>query len=119
MTTFRKLPIESDRRTTDATNKAGNASKAWNSDILGSTIKDCGLKPSRSRHRNPQWFLSDCLAEFKDGQVHRDNHAADQCAQNHHDHRLHQARESIARVISLGLKEVSTLGQHAVERPRL
>src|SRR5882672_9500163 len=44
---------------------------------------------------------SDDLAELEDRQVHRDHDAADQCAQNHDDERLHQTRQTLHRLIDL------------------
>ena len=37
-------------------------------------------------------LASDCVAHLEDREIHRNDHAANQYAQDHHDHWLHQTR---------------------------
>src|SRR5678815_3396645 len=61
----------------------------------------------------------DSLAHLEDGEVHGDHHAADQRAEHHHDHRLHEGGERFHRIVHLGLVEVGHLAEHGVERAGL
>ena len=63
--------------------------------------------------------LSDDGGEFEDGEVHADDHASDQTANNHHDERLKQARQSVNSVVDFLLVEFGDLEQHFVERAGL
>jgi len=36
-------------------------------------------------------FSSNDFAHFEDREIHRNHHPADQCTEDYHDHRLHQA----------------------------
>src|SRR6202789_1059415 len=55
-------------------------------------------------------------AELEYGQVHRDNHAADQHAENRHDDGLHQARHAVDGIIDFRFVELRNLAGHGVER---
>src|SRR5215831_15730874 len=52
------------------------------------------------------------LTDLEYRQVHRDDHAADQHAQDHHDHRLHQAGQRFDGIVDLGLEEIGHLAEH-------
>src|ERR1700676_1432867 len=91
ITTFRKLPTM--RPTSSAT--AINA------------VGDCA---SRSSTR-----LADDGTELEDRQVHGDDQAADQHAQNRHDQRLEQARHAVDRGIDVVFIEASDFAGHGIE----
>src|SRR5438270_7619392 len=58
------------------------------------------------------------LAHLEDRQVHGDHHAADQRAEDDHDHRLHQRGERLHGVVDFRLVEVGHLAEHGIERAR-
>src|SRR5690606_20701751 len=61
----------------------------------------------------------DGCRELEDGQVHADDHAADQHAQHHHDHRLDQAGQRVDGVVDLLLIVLGHLEKHGVQRAGL
>src|SRR5690606_7983528 len=55
------------------------------------------------------------VTQLEDGQVHGDDHAADQYPQHHHDKRLQQAGEAVDQVIDLLLEDGRDLGEHIID----
>src|SRR4051812_16443170 len=102
ITTFRKLPVHRPSTTQVVTKRTGDCCSSVTADI---TPADAAGGAA----------ASDDGAEFKYRQIHRDDEAADERAQHHHDHRFHQARECRHRVIDFLLEVVGGLAEHAVE----
>src|SRR5690606_36691957 len=63
-----------------------------------------------------RWVVLDHRAQLEDGQVHRNDEAADEHAQDGHDQRLEQARHRVHGVVHLGLEEGRDLAGHLVLR---
>src|ERR1700733_15132181 len=76
------------------------------------------VSPNMPRCVSRTESVSDYRAELEYGQVHRDDHAADQYAENSHDDGLHQARHAVHGIVDLCFVEFSNLGRHGVERAR-
>jgi peptidoglycan-associated lipoprotein len=53
--------------------------------------------------------LSDDSTQLEDWQVHGNNHAADQCAENHHDDRFHQAGKCLDRIVYFSFDSADVL----------
>src|SRR5271156_540291 len=94
MTTFRKLPTTRPSSNAEPTNSAG----------------DCASSCSTAA------ALADHGTEFEDRQVHRDDQAADQYAQDRHDQRLEQARHTVDRVVDVFFVEAGHFTGHGIER---
>src|SRR5712691_1981920 len=114
MTTFRNEPTMSPSARHSHGNTIGWAAVLRMS-LIGSNKKGYGRAVTLSTRRAMEMML-DRLADLEDRQVHSDHHAADQHAENHHDHRFHQTGERVNRVVDLGLEEIGDLAEHGIER---
>ncbi|MCY1362441.1 hypothetical protein D9M69_491580 [compost metagenome] len=56
---------------------------------------------------------------MEDGEVHGDDQAANQHAEDSHDHRLHQGGEAIDGVVHFRFIEASNLVEHFIQCPGL
>src|ERR1039458_6379632 len=106
-----KLTTISPRIRHAPTNAAGTVCSS-SSKLIGSQqglgVEDCGgnfyLVPC-TLLLLPDFSLND-FAHLEDWQIHRNHHAADQRAEDHHDDRLHQAGDGCHRIIHFGFIEV-------------
>src|ERR1700677_2389512 len=69
----------------------------------------------RAARRSTARRLADHRTELEDRQVHGDDHAADEYAQDGHDHGLQEARHAVDGVVDLDLVELRYLPGHGVE----
>src|SRR5207248_11711574 len=97
MTTFRNEPTTSPNTRHSHGNTVGWAA-ALRISLIGSNKKGYGWTVTPSP-RCAMGIMLDRLADLEDRQVHRDHHAADQHAEDHHDHRFHQTGERVDREI--------------------
>src|SRR2546430_16956902 len=91
MTTFRNEPTTSPNTRHSHGNTVGWAA-ALRISLIGSNKKGYGWTVTPSP-RCAMGIMLDRLADLEDRQGHRDHHAADQHAGDHHDHRFHQTGE--------------------------
>src|SRR5438874_5933326 len=117
MTTFRNEPTTSPNTRHSHGNTVGWAA-ALRISLIGSNKKGYGWTVTPSP-RCAMGIMLDRLADLEDRQVHRDHHAADQHAEDHHDHRFHQTGERVDRVVDLRLEEVRDFAEHGIERAGL
>src|SRR4026207_2165404 len=106
MTTLRKLPTSRLRMNTDAIRSAGEVAKA-SSIVMPRGVylfsrRQCCPTAQMKTPRIARRFLwlcaygpSDHRAQLEDRQVHRDHQTTNQRAQDHHDQRLEEARQTI------------------------
>ena len=105
MTTLRKLPTRSPSTRSSAMGQPRtNRTRAARDAPRG--FRQCHLAVSRNDR-----------AELEDRQVHRDDHAADQHAEDGHDERLEQGGHAVDRVVDLRLVEVGDLADIASSAP--
>src|SRR5215831_15710672 len=99
MMTLRKLPRTRPSTAQPPTRSAGEEASSSITDIAVTTTS----------------APSDYGSQLEDRQVHRDHEAPHQYAEDHHDHRLEQARHGIDRVVHLGFVEGRYLARHLIE----
>src|SRR5690242_19131276 len=105
MTTLRKEPTTSPSTRLSQGNTAG-----WDTAQRMSLIEplDPCYRGKEGSGRAGR-VLSDRLADLEYRKVHRDDHAADQYPEHHHDHRFHEAGERVNGIVHLGFEKVGDL----------
>src|SRR5688572_31832840 len=126
ITTLRKLPTSRLRMNTDAIRSAGEVAKA-SSIVMPRGVylfsrRPCCSTAQMKTPRTARRFLrlcacwpSDHRAQLEYRQVHCDHETADQCAQDHHDQRLEEARQTVDGGVDVRLVEVRDLARHLVQ----
>src|SRR3569832_1016383 len=117
MTTLRKLPTSRPVTVTAMTKARGFAARYSNSakavSPRGGWPRRCGWRPCEC-HR-----LLDDFAHLEDGQIHGDDEAADDDAEEGHDHRLEQTAQAVDGVVHFLFVKIRHLREHGVARTRL
>src|SRR5882757_11027549 len=105
MTTFRKLPMSSPNTRQVPTKKAGDEARRSIADIVAFASKENAARGAASAAVDVKTASSDDRAQLEDRQVHGDHEAADEHAEDGHDHRLEEARHGVDGIVDFGLVE--------------
>src|SRR5260221_12226387 len=104
MTTFRNEPTMSPSARHSHGNTIGWAA-ALRMSLIGSNKKGYGRAVTLSTRCVMEMML-DRLADLEDREVHGDYHDAEQNADHHHHHPVHQTGEGLDRLVRLRLEEI-------------
>src|SRR5690348_12002771 len=101
MTTLRKLPTTRPSTRQTPMNRAGDEASRGITAWLSPVVKENAARSAAFSEGLTTEAGSDDLPHLEDRQVHGDDEAADQHAEDHHDQRLEQARHRVHGVVDL------------------
>lgn len=109
MTTLRKLPTAKPNKTVKHNKRVGSENRLNGKTSGAQAHRYTLVAPNPGECAAVRGVFLDNRSKLEDRQIHRDNHAANQCTQNDHDHGFHQARQRLHGIVDFRFKKVRDL----------